>query len=110
MLLLIGDGEKKSWCKPRMKRRASRSVGIQPCNIREAGTSDHDAIWDIFRQVVSRGDTYAFDPETPREQALRCWLEIGSRAYVEEDAGRVIGTYILKPNQPGLGSHVANAG
>jgi len=30
--------------------------------------------------------------------------------YVAETDGVVVGTYILKPNQPGLGSHVANAG
>jgi GNAT superfamily N-acetyltransferase len=30
--------------------------------------------------------------------------------FVAELAGKTAGTYILKPNQPGLGSHVANAG
>jgi ribosomal protein S18 acetylase RimI-like enzyme len=28
---------------------------------------------------------------------------------VAESGGQVVGTYILKPNQPALGSHVANA-
>lgn len=31
--------------------------------------------------------------------------------YVYEDVnGSIVGTYVLKPNQIGLGSHVANAG
>src|SRR4051812_37916950 len=35
----------------------------------------------------------------------------GTHTYVAEDKkGRVVGTYILKPNQPALGAHVANAG
>ena len=31
-------------------------------NIRLATPSDRDAIWDIFREVVAGGDTYAIDP------------------------------------------------
>lgn len=27
-----------------------------------------------------------------------------------EDAGRIVGTYTLKPVQPGLGDHIANCG
>jgi len=30
--------------------------------------------------------------------------------YVALVDGEIVGTYVLKPNQPGLGSHVANAG
>lgn len=30
--------------------------------------------------------------------------------YVASIGEGVVGTYVLKPNQPGLGSHVANAG
>ena len=30
--------------------------------------------------------------------------------YVAEYAGRVIGTYFVRPNQPGRGDHVANGG
>ncbi len=77
--------------------------------IRLAKESDHDAIWHIFHAVVSSGDTYAFDPATPREAALFVWCSPDVRTYVADDSGVVVGTYILKPNQPGLGSHVANA-
>jgi ribosomal protein S18 acetylase RimI-like enzyme len=34
----------------------------------------------------------------------------GHIIFVASLDGRIAGTYILKPNQPGLGSHVANAG
>lgn len=78
--------------------------------IRKAEESDFDAIWRIFHQVVRRGDTYTYDPETTREQAHSIWMSGGHTTYVACVDGRVVGTYILKPNQPALGSHVANAG
>jgi L-amino acid N-acyltransferase YncA len=77
--------------------------------IREASERDRDAVWGIFHAVVAAGDTYVFDPDTPRDQALAYWFHEGTRSYVAESDGEVVGTYILKPNQPGLGSHVANA-
>lgn len=78
-------------------------------DIRPATSTDHEAIWQIFREVIASGDTYVFDPAMPREDALAYWLQEGARTYVVEAEGKVMGTYILKANQPGLGSHVANA-
>ena len=77
--------------------------------IRAATEADHDAIWNIFHEIVAAGDTYAFDPKMSREEALAYWFRADTHTYVAEKAGRVVGTYILRPNQPGLGSHVANA-
>ena len=77
--------------------------------IRAATEADHDAIWDIFYAVVAAGDTYAFEPEMSRNDALAYWFRAGTRPYVAENDGRVLGTYILKPNQAAAGSHVANA-
>jgi L-amino acid N-acyltransferase YncA len=77
--------------------------------IRQASEHDLDAVWEIFHEVVARGDTYVFEPETPRDAALAYWFHPGTRTYVAESDGRVVGTYILRPNQPGLGSHVSNA-
>ena len=78
-------------------------------NIRPATESDRDAIWEIFRVVVASGDTYAFDPGISRKEALAYWMHAANRCYVVERDGTIFGTYILKANQPGLGSHVANA-
>jgi L-amino acid N-acyltransferase YncA len=77
--------------------------------IREASGHDREAVWEIFRAVVAAGDSYVFDPEIPREEAFAYWFHLGTRTYVAESEGRVVGTYILRPNQPGLGSHVSNA-
>jgi L-amino acid N-acyltransferase YncA len=68
-----------------------------------------EQIWQIFQEVVAAGDTYVFDPKTTRDQALSYWLSPEAHTFVALDGSQVCGTYILKQNQPGLGSHVANA-
>jgi L-amino acid N-acyltransferase YncA len=78
-------------------------------NIRPASDRDHDAIWNIFHEVVTAGDTYAFDPEMSREDGLAYWFRADTHTYVVDADGKIVGTYILKPNQSGPGSHVANA-
>ena len=78
--------------------------------IRPATEADHDAIWNIFHEVVAAGDTYGLDPNISREDALSYWFAPGTHTYVAEVDGRINGTYILRPNQSGGGSHVANAG
>jgi L-amino acid N-acyltransferase YncA len=77
--------------------------------IRAATNADHNAIWKIFHEIIATGDTYAFDPRMSREQALTYWFRSNTHTYVAEKDGRVVGTYILRPNQLGPGSHVANA-
>ena len=77
--------------------------------IRRAADADFDAMWPIFRAIVAGGDTYAFLPDAPREEAIAYWLGPGSTCYVAEDDGRVVGMYKIVQNQRGLGSHVANA-
>ena len=77
--------------------------------IRPAIESDCDAIWTIFHDVIASADTYAFDPQMPRQDALAYWFRSDTHTYVGESDGRVVGTYILRANQLGPGSHVANA-
>src|ERR1700694_5249893 len=84
-------------------------MAVSQLNIRPATESDRDAIWKIFHEVIAPGDTYVFAPETSRENALSYWFQPGNHTYVAEQDRHVVGTYILKPNRPDLGSHVANA-
>ena len=93
----------------------NEAVGLQlrlaAMKIRSATDADRDAIWNIFHKVVAAGDTYALDPNISREDALAYWFAPGTHTYVaEQPAIGVAGTYILRPNQSGSGSHVANAG
>ncbi len=77
--------------------------------IRPATNGDDDAICEIFRAVVTPGDTYAFDPNMSRDEALAYWMHEGTHTYVAEENGNIRGTYILKANQAAGGAHVANA-
>lgn len=78
--------------------------------IRPSSPADHDALWAMLHAVLSAGDTYAWAPETSRAEALALWHPPTGRTFVAEQDGRIVGTYFLKPNQPGLGDHVANCG
>lgn len=51
-----------------------------------------------------------YAPGSTREEMLSIWLATGKRTYVAELDEQVAGTFFLCANQPGLGSHVANAG
>lgn len=77
-------------------------------HLRQATASDHDAVWAMFRAVVAGGDVYVFEKGITREEALAYWFHTRTHTFVAEHAGRVVGSYILKANQPGRGSHVAN--
>lgn len=72
---------------------------------------DFDPIWQIFSQVITPGDTYVFDPTTPKQSLPRLWFGEKMDTFVAiESDGSVIGTYFIKPNQLDLGSHIANCG
>ncbi len=83
---------------------------VYTIEIRRATESDFHAIWEIFHRVVAKGDTYPYAPDTTQEEAHSLWMSGSVETYVASESGKIVGTYILKPNQPGLGSHVANAG
>ena len=78
-------------------------------DIRAATDTDKPEIWKIINAVISRGDTYVFEPETPRDEMLDYWFAPEKHVYVAEEEGKIVGTFWLKPNYPGLGSHVCNA-
>jgi len=80
---------------------------------RRGFASDWPEIWPIFHAVVSAGDTYPYPPDISESDARAAWLS--NRAtrritYVAELEGVIVGTAYLRPNQVGLGNHIANAG
>lgn len=78
--------------------------------IRKAEKMDFEQIWSILHEVFSQGDTYTFSPDTSKEEALSIWTEAPLATFVAIKNDLIVGTYYLKPNQPGLGAHVCNAG
>jgi L-amino acid N-acyltransferase YncA len=78
--------------------------------IRPAVAEDWPRIWPLWHRVVDAGDTYAWRPGTPYDEARELWMQPPPAiVYVAEDGPDVVGTAVLKPNQKGLGDHVANA-
>jgi L-amino acid N-acyltransferase YncA len=78
---------------------------------RPATEADWPAIWPIWHQVVAEGDTYTWPPDTTEAAAHDLWmLPPPAEVWVAVEDATVIGTALLKPNQPGPGDHVANAG
>jgi ribosomal protein S18 acetylase RimI-like enzyme len=79
-------------------------------NIRAAVPSDADAIWAILEPTIRSGETYTLPPDMPRDEALAYWTSPAHEVFVAEHVGEVLGTYFLRANQRGGGSHVANCG
>ncbi len=78
--------------------------------IREIEPEEFDLVWPIFEEVVREGDAFVHTEETTLEQARAYWSAPPARAFVAESGGRVAGSSMIRPNQPGRGDHVANAG
>ena len=79
-------------------------------SIREIGADEFTLVWPLFHSVVAAGDTYSYPPDLTFEQARDWWTSPPTRCFIAERARLVLGCYMLRPNQPGLGDHVANAG
>jgi ribosomal protein S18 acetylase RimI-like enzyme len=80
-------------------------------NIRPFNASDWISTWRIIAPVLRAGETYAFSPDITEAEAHRVWVELPAATFVAVDQrSEVLGTYYIKPNQPGLGAHVCNCG
>ena len=78
--------------------------------IREATDQDFAGIWPIFQEIVAAGETYAYPRDTDKAEAQKIWLHTPRQTFVAEVDGRIFGTYFIKTNQLGPGSHVCNCG
>jgi ribosomal protein S18 acetylase RimI-like enzyme len=78
--------------------------------IREISRDEFDSVWPVFRAVIESGDTYSYDPGMAIDEARNLWTTPPARTFGAWEADKVVGCYMLKPNQSGLGSHVANCG
>ena len=78
--------------------------------IRAATAADDDAIWAILGPSFRAGETYPLPRDISRAEALAYWRSPGHAVFVAQDKGAIVGTYYLRANQRGGGSHVANCG
>jgi ribosomal protein S18 acetylase RimI-like enzyme len=78
--------------------------------VRKATDADADALWQMLHEVAREGDSFPFELDMERDESLARWLSAEKWTYVACQGGEVVGTYALRPNHGGPGSHVANAG
>jgi len=79
--------------------------------IRDATADDWEQIWPFMRQIVTAGETYAYDPDMHEATARELWLvrPPGRTVVAVKEGDTVLGTANMYPNRPGPGSHVASA-
>ena len=79
--------------------------------IRKFEENDWDQLWPILEPVFRAGETYPYPTDISKEEAHQVWIEQPQETFVSvTEDGQMLGTYYIKPNQPGLGSHVCNCG
>ena len=79
--------------------------------IRPATPDDHDAIWAILAPICAAGEVFCVPRDGGRDAAFEYWFAgRGREVFVAETPDGILGTSYLRPNQPGGGAHVANAG
>jgi len=80
-------------------------------HIREALDADWPAIWAVLEPTFRRGDTYTYPPDVSEDTARHSWTKVPTLTFVAcNEEGAVLGTYVIRPNQPGQGAHVSNCG
>jgi ribosomal protein S18 acetylase RimI-like enzyme len=79
--------------------------------IRPANAEDSDAIWGIVKPAIRGGETLALDSDIDSDAALSTyWMRSDNSVFIAELDGAAVGSYFLRANQSGGGSHVCNAG
>jgi L-amino acid N-acyltransferase YncA len=77
--------------------------------IRAANKADIDSIWALWKAVVDQKIYFPYDDTYSRSQMEETWINLNNPMYVATLNDQVVGAYILRPNQPGYGKHIANA-
>ena len=71
--------------------------------------SDNDELFELFAEIVASGEGFPQLPPLSRHDYEESWVHVTQvvGAYADD---RLVGAYYLKPNFPGRGAHIANAG
>jgi L-amino acid N-acyltransferase YncA len=80
---------------------------MKDVEIRRSAATDHAVVRAIIADVVEDGETYAFETV---DAMMDWWMTPDGAAYVAQSDNAIVRGYLIEPNQPGRGSHVAHAG
>jgi L-amino acid N-acyltransferase YncA len=77
-------------------------------SIRAAVFADQESVWQTLEPTIRAGESVALAQDMTRENALDYWFSARHEVFVAEQAGTIVGSYLLRANQTGGGAHVAN--
>jgi ribosomal protein S18 acetylase RimI-like enzyme len=79
--------------------------------IRPFEAADWISLWPILQTTFATGDTYTFSPHSTEAEIHKAWIVLPVATFLAtNETGDIVGSYFIKPNQPGLGAHVCNCG
>lgn len=94
----------------RLERPPARPKRAVSATVRPAREADRAAVVDIARELVRSGDTYAYDPDITDDALWAYWRPpVGGHGFVATVGDAVVGMFVIRPNHPGPGAHIANA-
>lgn len=77
--------------------------------INPAIDNDFEEIWFMWKEIMDQKVYFPHDESSSRDDVEKSWINLNNQCYVAKTDGKTVGCYILKPNQPGYGRHIANA-
>jgi ribosomal protein S18 acetylase RimI-like enzyme len=78
--------------------------------IRPFNASDWTDLWAILEPVFRDGTTYALNRDISESAAQEFWTGSERETWLAIEDGVLVGSYLLRQNQEGGGSHVCNCG
>ena len=87
----------------------STSAGLT-IEVTAVDAGDEQELYDAFSAIVEAGEGYPQAPPVSRSEFRGYWLDHKSAVIVARVEGALAGSYYLRPNFPGRGAHIANAG
>ncbi len=76
--------------------------------VRKYEEKDKEQVREIIKYVISQGDSFTYSPNDSPEEIVRYWCSAEKETFVAESENEILGTFYIKANQIGLGSHIAN--
>lgn len=82
---------------------------MEEVHIRPAKAEDLDRIWELWKIIMDQKIYFPYDDSYSRADIEKEWINLDNACFVAELNQQIVGAYILLPNQPGHGKHIANA-
>ncbi len=77
--------------------------------IRLAVQEDLESVWQMWNTILEQKVYFCYDENSSKADIEKSWINLGNSIYVATYENEIVGAYIIKPNQPGYGAHIANA-